>query len=251
MTRFLRSGVVISGLIAAMPLTQANDSEDYATLLEWVRVEKQISEERADWNADKAILLDLIRVLEEESKLLDDHLTSIQEEASEVGDRKDSLEQRSVAIEQELTAFNEYLTANTEALVAQTQMWPRPILKDVEEDLESLNKAPSDANESLAHAKTWLSLFRETHTYQNQVVVHEEMITLDDDQPWAVNEIYFGFAGGFWTTPDGERGGRIIPEDAGWRTSSEPELAPFATRLIDISKRREAAAAIEMPLSTQ
>ncbi|WP_309397764.1 DUF3450 family protein [Cerasicoccus maritimus] len=246
MTRcHLLGGIILCS--ASLLWAQNEQPGAHAALLEWVRTEKVISQEAADWQSEQAVLEDMVKVLEIESAQLEKQMAAVEATIANSTAKTEALATREAAIQTEISELAAAFPAwETEAL-ATVNSWPAPLRAEVD-SLTTL-EAPADSKlDWLARAPSWLQVLQQADQLNRQVTLGVDTFTTADGSEWQVREIFFGFAGGFWTTADGGQGGVLIPAPEGWTRESNAAAAELAADMIAIAESRRPSVYLEGPV---
>ncbi|MGE9294750.1 MAG: DUF3450 family protein [Puniceicoccales bacterium] len=244
----LRLGALIGVLaVTAIPgLSRAQQpANDHATLLEWVRTEKLISEERADWAQEKVVLEGMLALLAKESAQLDTRLQALEAVVAESSEQNQALAEREATMRAELAAFREVTPEFSTRASSTVARWPEPLRLEIAPTLRQIESAGSD---DFRRGRLWLEALQAAGEFNDEVTVHRTQTSFASGKQWEVREVYFGLAGGYWTTADGTRAGAFAPVN-NWERLTDPALSPSITRLIAVAERREPADTVAVPVT--
>lgn len=225
--------------LAVMPASRASGDAD--ALREWVRAEKTLAAEQAAWREEEAVLEDLIALLDREAADLEADLTALRVSQPDPG----KLAAREAALEARLAEWETILAPVEAALSRQASRWPAPLSRAVASRLTHL--ATPGANLPAPRLGACLEILSEAERFHAQVTL--DVGSLDaDGRTWETREVWFGLAGGYWTTVDGRYAGVFSLGPDGWERLSHPGLASSVSVLAAIAGRERSADYVTLPV---
>lgn len=243
--------LIIGGFIlsvAGSAWAQNTQSSTHAALREWVRTEKSISDEAADWQAEQAVLEDMITVLEMESAQLAEQMAAVEATIADSTAKTEALTRREQALRKDLKELSQEMTTWETQAQAMVASWPDP-LKIQFKNYPTLQRKVTNDSAWLGRAQRWIELFREADQFNREVTVFVNTAELDGGESWQVSEIYYGLAGGFWTSADGSQGGLLMPSADGWTRTNDSVSADMAEEMIAIANSRRPSVHVEAPVT--
>ena len=239
--------------LLAAPLGAQEVANPLATLEElvgeWSRLRVAIAEEERNWEETRDQWRAEIALLEEEKAGLLQELDDVGgEDASRQDERANALGDKD-----RLTRTLEGLPALLERAEADLRRWPHRLPPPLREPLDDpFRRLPQDAEGAAtqstgARLQRVLALYADIERLQNGLHVVKEMLPIPNDGRREVDTCYVGLARGFAVSPDGTWAGIGRPTDQGWSWETRTELAGGVRKAIDIARREQAAALIDLP----
>lgn len=214
---------------------------------EWVRVKKQISTERAGWEADKQSLADL-------NELRTREIVSLQEIIDATGTRLTDAEKQRVELlaeEEALRGGRELLEARIaraeERLRGLIPRFPPPLLEEVGDAIARIESA--DAEVPLQDRyRDLLSVMGEVGHFDSSITVASELREIDGKRV-EIDVLYLGMARAWYVDREGRHAGYGLPTEEGWRWTEEASVAAEVRQTIAIRQKTAAPAVVSLPFS--
>jgi len=251
------------GLAAALalvgPTAAARADErvdDFRVKMEkWVETRQLLSKEKADWEADRAVLeatRDLLRdqrkALKEEIAELDATITAADQE------RVDLLLNRGEC-KRSTTAMREWQGELEQTVRALIPMFPEPLQDKLEPLIVQIPDDPENDRVSLGkRLVNVLGVILQAEKFNNTATLTGETraVRADDDQKVQVRTLYWGLGQAIYVDSQGRSAGVGRPGPEGWVFRDAPELADDAKLLIDIYEGNvDTIRFVDMPVQIQ
>lgn len=215
---------------------------------QWVRTQQLISEEQADWEAEKQVLADLNELREREVAELDEliaaagtRLTDAETQRDELLAEEQSLRERRAELEKGIAALE---SAARELLPG----LPSPLREKLGGAIERLESGEDKADVPLQNRyRDVLAVLIEVGTFQSSPKLHTELRELDGKSV-EVEVLYLGLATAWFTDRTGKYAGAGRPGEDGWTWTSQPELAAKIRKAIEVYQKKASPELIELPL---
>lgn len=242
----LRQSILISCASLATMALQAQNNETHAVLLEWVRTEKLMAEEAADWREDRAVLESMIAVLRRESEQIQTQMAEVEESIEDSAASIRALADREASINDDLSELAGQMPGWESRALDAFSSWPSPLQSEVA--ALPLNETAT-ADVWLSRIPLWIQRLQQADAFNRRVTVNYGLDSFPDGRSWEVSEIYFGLGGGFWKTRDGARAGWLEPSPSGWVRREDRNLSTLTGDMISIAERRSPSAYLEAPIA--
>ncbi len=243
---FVSSGAVVNG-------QDIDDVRD--TLKEWVAVEKTISQEQADWVAEKALLNDVLASLDQEERILRETISTAEQDTSRADEERLELISRQEAYEQSAEVLEERLSLYE---MQARQLIPRlpTLLKDEIAPMVNRLYLTEGANYSLSErAQTLVSILSAVQDFDSAITVGTEIRTLASGEQVEVKVLFLGLSRAYFADTAKRIAGIGNPveggSDDGWQWQEQSGLADDIIRAIDIYENRESPALVSLPLEIE
>lgn len=218
---------------------------------QWVRTQQLISEERADWEAEKQALADLNELRQREGSQLDEviaaagtRLTDAETQRDELLAEEQDLRERRGEREKGIAA----LEAAARELLPGLPLPLREKLGGAIERLESAEQAETETDTALQNRyRDVLAVLVEAGSFQASPTLDTELREVDG-RSIEVEVLYLGLAAAWFTDRSGKYAGAGRPGADGWEWTSQPELASKIRKAIDVYQKKASPELIELPL---
>lgn len=211
---------------------------DFRVKLEqWVETRQILSQEKADWEADRELLQATRDLLGRQRQSLKEEIAALEETITEADqERVDLLLARGEY--KRTTAAMEALLPELEAEVtALVPRLPAPLVKKLEPLLVQIPENPAEARTSLGQRLVnVLGVLLQAEKWNGTATLTGETraVRPDSDQKVQVRTLYWGLGQAIYVDSRGEVAGIGRPGPDGWRFEDDPDLADDASLLIDI-----------------
>lgn len=219
-------------------------------LRQWVHVQLLISQERADWDAQKQTLRDLEGLREREVAQLGElieaagnRLADAEQQRTDLNAEESMLRERRVDLEQRIDG----LEAAARQLLPGL---PKPLRDRLGDTIERLaNDAESDTTVPLQNRyRDVLALLTEIISFQSKLTLDTELRKLDGGTV-QIEVLYLGLGQAYYVDRSSKHAGIGQPGGAdGWIWEEQPELAASVRRTIDIFRKQVSPELVELPL---
>jgi chromosome segregation ATPase len=207
--------VVMIILLSVKHLCAQSTEEIRTEIKEWVKLKKIISEEAADWRVEKAVISDMIAVLEQEEIDLKDKLetnksflSTADRKRAELEDSRKALLDASAALESRL----EGLEASVRELYTTL---PEPLQQTIDPLYSRIPEADAEDKPALTlRLQSVVGILSQADKFNSGITVLTELRN-SEGSTVEVKTLYFGLAGAIYATANGESAGYGMPGDGG------------------------------------
>lgn len=208
--------------------------ENFEMLEQWVGVEKTISKEKNDWEVEKRGLQDVIKVYEQELKMLVEKI----DEAEEFTSAADSKRSEMLESQDELRQIEsklEAVVARQEAhLLNIIKRIPAPLRDEIAPLTRRIPADPSATTLSVSQRlQSIVGVLTQIDKFNTAVEVAPEQRDFEGNLV-QVTTIYFGLGAAYYADRSGEHAGYGRSTENGWEWVSDASIAPNVLRLIDM-----------------
>ncbi|MBK1834149.1 DUF3450 family protein [Roseibacillus ishigakijimensis] len=232
--------------LALVPGLSAQDDEvtPEDLVAQWLKTERLIAQEAADWKAEQAHTAQLLALYEDELALLDEELAQAGKNAPTVDEEAENLKARIAASEQARREAIQFLARLQPRVVALFARFPQPLQKQLEDDAFILEREVN--NETLDETmRAIVKILQEAGRFNRSYVFEEHLISLKGEDLRA-KVMYLGLSRGFFLA--GKRAGSATPGDEGWVFRENDKLANTLEKAFLIQEKQVPSALIELPL---
>lgn len=246
---FFKTIIPVALITAATSCFAADIRDTQDELITWVETQKAISETQAEWKAEKAIVQDLISLLENEKATITEKIDSL-EDGADATDKKRS----------ELNAKRDKLVASTDTLEAYIPkledqartflaMLPKPLLEEID---QLIRRLPEDSAKSTLPVSqrllTVIGILNKIDKFNTSISLVSEIKTIDSSSV-EVTTLYIGLAGAYFSDESGSYAGIGVPSADGWVWTEEPDISTDVVALIKSYQGKTEAKFVELPVN--
>ncbi|WP_269525184.1 DUF3450 family protein [Coraliomargarita parva] len=240
---------VFAGL-AIVSASQAEIRDTQDKLISWVETKKTISETEANWLAEKEIITDLVKVLENEKTKLEESIEKLDTSA----DATDKLRTDLNADKESLLAANETLESVIPELEAKARdllaKLPKPLIEELDPLIRRLPEAGKKSSLPVSQRLlTVVGILNKVDKFNTGITITSEIRNLGETS-MEVKTIYFGLAGAFFASDNGAYTGIGIPAEGGWKWEEDKAIAGSVVDLIDTYEGAREASFVTLPVQT-
>lgn len=216
---------------------------------EWVAVEKLISEERTDWDAEKLIIADMISLLKQEKESLSERIEMSKNATSEADKKRAGfVEQR-----EEFIAAMDFLGSQVveieQKITELHAKFPPPLQEEVSASFNRIPEAGIESRLSISQRlQTIVVLLSQADKFNGGVQVVSKIQDLASG-PAEVDILYFGLGGAFFQDKSGQYAGVGYPGADGWEWKETPESASAIGDLFAVYQGTAEAEFVRLPVS--
>ncbi len=246
---------ILISLFLGLPLAGAQPApvdETRSTLEEWVLTEKTISEEREAWQAEKATMGDLIRLLRDEKALLAERQAEAESVTTQAEVRRGELLEQKKRLQAATVALEEHFVRSEAALRELEPRLPAPLLKKVKPLLSRLPGEGQPTSLSAGQrAQNIVGILGEIDKFNREVTLDTQIQQLPDGRSVEVRVLYLGLGAGYYADVAGRHAGILELGPEGWTAVSQPELADTINQAIAQYERSRPAGFVNLPLEVK
>jgi hypothetical protein len=227
-------------------------SEARSTLDKWVETRQLISRTKADWQSDKELLEQSLRLFERELK-------GVEEQMSKLGTNSSQVEKERVQAEALLRSSNDALdgarqfatdfegkiTKLVPQLPAPLQEILKPYLNRMPTNSASTRLAPPERIQIV------VGILNELDKFNNAVSIFNEKRKNEKGEEVAVETVYVGLGAAYFVNEAGNFAGSGSRGQNGWEWSLQPELASLVREVIRIYRNEEPARFVALPATVK
>jgi len=244
---------LLVGLLVASPAFAQEPIADTRTALQkWVETRQMTSKLRADWAADKELLLESIKMFEREAKNLDELIAKV-DTGNDVA-RKERTEQEKLDAEYQaaLDKIRSLLGGLEQKALALAKTFPPPLAEKLNVFVKRLAEDPATTKYSAGErVQAIVAVLAEADKFNGAISVTSELRKDAAGTEIQVRVIYLGLAQGYYTDKEGKLAGVGTPSAEGWKWSSEATLAPSINQVIDMYENAKPPAFVTLPAKIQ
>lgn len=219
---------------------------------EWVKTRQLISDEKAEWKAEKQAMQDTLDLLNSELTQLTSELEAITKDSSdsdgeieELVDQKDQLRAAADLLEKEIASLEQ-------SVLKLTERFPPPLQATI---LQLKNRIPTTergaAKRTLGERMlNIVGILNTAEKFDNTVTFDGETRTIGGESV-QVNVLYIGLGAAYYVDKSGSRAGIATIGADGWSWKEANDSADTIANLFAVYERTADAAFVSLPAEIQ
>jgi carbon monoxide dehydrogenase subunit G len=254
MKRFLTTGLplLLAGALIAGAATDSPVAAARSTLEQWVQTRQLISKTRSDWQADKELLEQSVRMFERELQNLAEQLAAVSTNRTRVDEEREAALAQQAALNAALERARELAGSLEQRVVALAPALPPPLQEKIQ---PLLNRIPAATAASrvgpVERLQNVVGLLNEVDKFNAAVTVVSEVQKKSDGAEVQVEVLYVGLAQAYFVDKSGQYAGVGRPSPSGWQWSERPELAGRIRQALAVYQNTTPAAFVALPVHIQ
>ncbi|GEM_PF-165045 len=213
---------------------------------EWVKTQRQIAQEKNEWEEEKATLRNMIQLLSEEDTDLARRIEEAKKDVSQSDKEREKLRTEKETLQNIEKVVKSALAEQENKLLELVQWLPEP-LKDLDANeggianlVEKIPEDPEKTDRAMTRRlQSILGITSIIDKFNNNVLVEHGAREIDG-KTVNVTTLYFGLAGGFYVDGTGTRAGVLTPAKGGWKEEANNELAQELFKAVAIYEKTTA-----------
>lgn len=239
------AGVALAVLVAGPPLRAESPLEETRSVVrEWVRTEQLISREAAAWQAEQALLQDMIQLRENELAQLRESLADLRELDSGVEQQRAALAGEREALREHAATLSDWVASLEAELAIARPTLPDPLERSLAGAFDRLSGEAVPLGMRLQGV---IGILNEIEQFNTKVHLSTDLRQMPDGRMREVQALYFGLGGGFYVDGTGRHAGRLIPTADGWVDQPAAEWAEAIRRAVDVHQRTGPVEFVRLP----
>lgn len=244
------------GLLSAFPLLSAQPGPEAIKMTqtlfqEWVGVEKDISAERSDWEAEKEVLLQTLELLKGEKESLEKAIADARESATASDRRREELTTEEDQLKALASTVSGILAGYEKQIKALAPKLPEPLLNTIAQPLNRIPSDPADTTQPLTtRLQNVAAILNEIDKFNTTLLVISAPQTITEngqEREAQVKTLYFGLGAAYFVDGTGTFAGYGVPTDEGWEWRVEPGIAEAVNQLLAVYDGSAVATFVPVP----
>lgn len=222
--------------------------ETTSTLREWVETERILSRERADWEIERATLVDLIEVYKDELEQLTEAIERTEEDTTLVDARRAELAERLDDLREVQTVMRDQIKAEEARVRELVRYFPRPLRQELQPLINRIPRPGRDVEMGLSQRmQNIVGILTQADNFNRAVTIETELRETEAGSI-AVTTMYFGLGIAYFIDGSGQHSGYGVPAADGWEWTNQPEHSQIVQQLFDVYRRNILATYISTPI---
>ncbi len=249
-----RLPILTAGLLASICLAGAKTNQLYTetktTIEKWAETESLVSKESNEWKAEKAILEDLVRMLEQEKEALDAKIAETKDSATESDKKRAGLLEQKDELDAAGNVVKSSLKEMESGIRELVPYLPTNYTDSITPILRQLPKADQETKLSFAvRLRNIVGILSQANKFDNTITLESETREFADGGSKQVNTLYFGFGLAYFADTAGENAGFGYPTAEGWKWEETPEHSEAVLDLLSMYQKGKQAEFVSLPVA--
>lgn len=225
-------------------------SDTRVTLEKWVETRQLISKTKAEWQADKETLEQMLELLTRELETVTEQLSKVSTNSTQVATEQAEalkLKSQSAAALDEAKRF----AAKFEAEIAKcAPRMPAPLQELLKPLLNRLPANPEATRMSAAERiQVVVGVLNEIDKFNSGITIFSEKRKNNQGEEIAVETVYVGLGAAYFVNETGEFAGVGAPGATKWEWTINSALAPAVREVIQIYRNEKPARFVPLPVA--
>jgi septal ring factor EnvC (AmiA/AmiB activator) len=225
-------------------------SETRSALEQWVETRRLISRTTADWQKDKEILEQSIRMYERELDAVGVQISNLTTNSAQVDRERAEAEALLTASNAGLERARSFATEFEVQVRKLVPRLPAPLQDSLKPLLNRLPPEPANTRATAAErVQTLVGILNELDKFNAALTLASETRTNTRNEQVAVTTVYVGLGAAYFVNDAADFAGVGSPGDQGWEWTVQPELATSVKEVIRIYRNERGAQFIPLPVT--
>lgn len=246
----MRKSILFAAACGAAGIVASVSAQDARTLQtslqEWVRVQKQIADDRTAWRQEQEILGDSIAVLERQRTTLQEAIALSQETATAADKERAALAEEREQLRELAAIVEARLAAQETAILALNHRLPVPLQEEIAPLRRRIPREGAGNVPLGVRLQNVVGILTQIDKFNSGVTLVSELRELGGGAR-EVRTLYFGLAGAYFLDVSGTYGGVGTPGAQGWEWREEPSLTGALGDLFAIYANTKQAQFVGLP----
>ena len=240
------AAILILGLAAA-----ATEIDELRGLVrEWLVLRRELNEAETAWKAQKTLLSDELRLLQEQKQRLTRELAAGTEAAETASAPLAAARAQKDELASSLSALLQPVRDAEDVLRTWRDKLPPGLLQSLGDVLAKLPApdAAEDVSNVADRLQAVLGLYTRIEQLNQEIHAGKTVLSLPDGRRLEMDTLFFGIAAGYAVSADGRHAAVGRPGSDGWHWQWDPALAQSVRHAIACYRRESPAAFVRLPL---
>ncbi|NDV62141.1 DUF3450 domain-containing protein [Puniceicoccales bacterium CK1056] len=250
--RFLKVALALSGAFFWVSASTAESplEETVNTLEEWVETERLISDVKAEWEANKSSMENLISIYTQEIETLTELIEAAEKDTSAAETRRADLTEQDKAVKEFEAKVVEGLIAAETAMKGLQAFLPPPLQEELNPLFSTIPEDPKASKLSVGQRiQPIVAILTQVQKFNQVVTVVEGFREFEAGRTVQTESIYFGLGASYYVDQANEHAGVGVMGSDGWEWKDDDELVSAARNFVEIYRGTQQAKYVELPVS--
>lgn len=217
-------------------------------LVKMVEIKQMISKERSDWDTEKKLLSDLIKLRKQEIEKENEIVGLAEQRVKVIDDKKIAFANEIKEREQWRNEFADTVNALEQSLVPNLGYLPPPVKKELKDAIDRLqSEEPKTIDQLQTRFRDVSAILNECTKFNSKIHTYTEIREVEGEK-LEVEVLYLGLTQAWYVDRTGRRAGTGTPTETGWVWKSRPAIAAQVRKAIEVQSKRETPAFAKLPI---
>jgi hypothetical protein len=213
-------------------------------------MEKTAAKEKADWEFEKVLMLDQIKLLQRENERLQDQIAGAIDVVTQSQSERGELESDREKLIEVLKSLLPKIRVMELRCQQLQSILPEPLKERIRPQMSKIVRQEENVkiNKLGERLMNVLAVLQEVDRFNGSVNVEQQLLSVDGATAREFNVIYLGLGAAFFLDKSGKNAGFGLPEADGWRWHSRNGLVKDVSEFLDIHNGSSQAKFIRLPV---
>jgi FtsZ-binding cell division protein ZapB len=237
------------GISLPLLTANANMNEVRDVYKEYITIRKAIGEEKHEWTTQKAVVTDMIKVVEMEIGALREAMETMEAAMSGADAERAALQENLDGLRQMSNSYDEQITAYENRIKAMREWLPENLARDVQPLFARLPQDPAVTRLSYSQRlQNVVGILAQVNNFNSDLRLFTEVQEVAGGR-MEVQTLYFGLGMAIFSDAGGKFAGYGVPTESGWQWKrAEGSEAVAIAHAIDVHANRKAPAFVSIPM---
>jgi hypothetical protein len=246
--------VVSTGVLAIgqFSLWASPLEETVNTLQQWVSTERMISEESAEWEAEKASMLNLIDIYQQEVETLTQVIADAEKDTSAAEVLRNELLGQDEAVKRVEAQVVEALIRTEKLIKTLEPVLPQPLKEELGPVFKTLPSNPDESKLAIGQRiQPIVAILTQVQKFNQTVTLVEGFREFEEGRTVQTETVYFGLGAAYYVDQANENAGYGVPGEKGWGWKADKTMVQAVRSFVDVYRGKQQARYVNLPLSVQ
>src|SRR5262245_52923628 len=222
------------------------------TLAKWVETRTLVSRTKADWQADKEILEQSVKLFQRELQSVAEQMSKLSTNSTQVEKERAQAEGLKKSSRESLEQARQFAAEFEAQLVRLVPQLPGPLQEILKPFLSRIPADPANTRMTAAERiQVIVGVLNELDKFNNSVTVFSEKRRNQKGEEVAVETVYVGLGAAYFVSAGDDFAGTGAPGGSGWDWTVQPELASSVREVIRIYRNEHPARFVALPVAVR
>lgn len=241
-------GFALASVLLAAPAQSQTVRDTQDKLIAWVDTRKAIAATEAEWLTEKEIVVDLITLLESEKEKLEAGIEELEDSSDATDARRAELNESREKLLETTTTLGEVVPKLESEVRTLIEKLPDPLVSELSQLITRLPDPDAESRLALSQRLlTVVGILNRIDKFNTAITVTTDIRSLGERNV-EVKTLYFGLAGAYFASANGDYAGYGTAGDAGWDWTEDAAIAGNVVNLIKTYEGNREATFVQLPV---